>query len=318
MRLRASNFGAGRKIQTTPEAAVTVDLYFGGAKGDPFAVPVQVEANLYREDLCQVLGTCEHAFELEVPLSLRDGLPHPIFAYANDSQDGEAAEMELSPSQIQCAAPPIPAGVRRWIVDPESLAAWKLSPFWQAIQAAEPDVVAIPQSLDLGQAPLLARSEADPANVWLIDQGFRRLVSDDVIAAAWGFDLAAAELWASADLQALPEVTPVRPMPVLLKGTGPAIYLLDDPLCDPQSDTIDPLCPEHGTTSGTGSSSSSSGSSDVTAPINTGSGSSDGGGGAPALPDGYGQDAGSGCGCAQGSAGLGGLALGRLAPWAPA
>ena len=295
-----------------PEAAVTVDLYFGGAKGDPFAVPVQVEANLYREDLCQVLGTCEHAFELEVPLSLRDGLPHPIFAYANDSQDGEAAEMELSPSQIQCAPPPIPAGVRRWIVDPESLAAWKFSPFWQAIQAAEPDVVAIPQSLDLGQAPLLARSEADPAKVWLIDQGFRRLVSDDVIAAAWGFDLAAAELWASAELQALPEATPVRPMPVLLKGTGPAIYLLDDPLCDPQSDTIDPLCPEHGTTSGTGTNGSSSSSGDVTAPINTGSGSSDGGGGAPALPDGYGQDAGSGCGCAQGSAGLGGLALGAL------
>lgn len=290
-----------------PESTVTVDLYFGGAKGDPAAVPVQVDASIYREDLCQALGTCEHAFELEVPLSLRDGSTHQIFAYANDSKDGVATEMELSPSQIECAPPPIPAGVRRWIVDPESLAAWKFSPFWQAIQAGDPTVDAIPQSLDLGLVPLLARSEVEPAKVWLIDKGFRRHV-DDVIAAAWGFDLAAAELWAPADLQALPEAAPIRPAPVLLKGSGPKIYLLDDPLCDPQSDVIDPLCPEHENTS-TGSTSNSDGSGDVLTTPAEESGSSDVGA-SPALPDGYGQAA--GCGCEEGSAGGFALGLGVL------
>ena len=284
-----------------PESAVTVDLYFGGAKGDPAAVPVQVDANAYREDLCQALGTCEHAFELEVPLSLRDGAPHQIFAYANDSKDGAAAEMEFSPSQIECAPPTIPAGVRRWIVDPESLAAWKFSPFWQAIQAGEPDVEAIPKSLDLGLVPILARSEAEPAKIWLIDQGFRRHVVDDVIAAAWGFDLAAAELWASAELQALPEAAPIRPAPVLLKGPGPKIYLLDDPLCDPHSDVIDPLC-QHGSPD-TGSTGNSGSTGDVVPPV-----SGESGNGPPALPDGYGQDL--GCGCEQGSAGGFGLGLG--------
>ena len=296
-----------------PESPVTVDLYFGAAKGDPAAVPVQVDANLYREDLCQALGSCEHAFELAVPMSLRDGLPHSIFAYANDSDDGEAADLDLSPSQIECAPPPIPDGVRRWIVDPESLAAWKFSPFWQAIQAKDPELEAIPQSLDLGQEPVLARSEADPAKVWLIDQGFRRQVPDEAIAAAWGFDLATAEMWSAAELQALPEAAPVRPTPILLKGTGPRIYLLDDPLCDPQSEMNDPSCPEHGTT-GIGESSSgangSSGGEGGSSVMNTTGGSS--GGSGAALPDGYGQDA--GCGCAQrDGVGFGGLMVGLLA-----
>lgn len=282
----------------SPEAPVAVDLYFGAAKGDPAAVPVQVSADIYREDLCQPLGSCEHGFELDVPLSLRDGQPHPVFAYANDSEDGEAAELELSPSQIECEAPPIPDGVRRWIVDPESLAAWKLSPFWQAIQATDPVVEAIPQAQDLGAAPVLARSDADPAAVWLIDQGFRRLVADEAVAAAWGFDLAAAELWPAAELQALPEAAPVRPLPVLLKGTGPKIYLLDDPLCDPEASKADPLCPQSAaSTGGDADSGPSESSGDATTlPMHGSSGQHEhGSGGAPALPDGYGEDAGCGC-----------------------
>lgn len=298
-----------------PESPVTVELYFGAAKGDPAAVAVQVDANLYREDLCQALGSCEHAFELAVPLSLRDGLPHSIFAYANDSGDGEAADLELSPSQIECAPPPIPEGVRRWIVDPESLAAWKFSPFWQAIQAKDPELEAIPQSLDLGQEPVLARSEADPAKVWLIDQGFRRHVPDEAIAAAWGFDLATTEMWSAAELQALPEAAPVRPTPILLKGTGPRIYLLDDPLCDPQAEMNDPLCPEHGTTGPGEGSSGAHGTSGgegggSSAMMSTGGSS---GGGAAALPDGYGQDAGCGCDQRGGGVGFGGLVFGLLA-----
>lgn len=289
-----------------PDAPVLVDLYFGAAKGDPAAVAVQVTADRYREDLCQALGSCEHGFEMEVPLSLRDGLPHPIFAYANDSEDGEAADLDLSPSQIECAAPPIPEGVRRWIVDPESLAAWKFSPFWQAIQADDATVEAITQGKDLGTEPVLARSEADPAKVWLIDQGFRRHVPDEAIAAAWGFDLAMTEMWTAAELQGLPEAAPVRPTPVLLKGAGPRIYLLDDPLCDPQSDAVDPLCPQAGTTGGeTGGTSSSTGEHASTVHTSGGSGTGGGGsGGAPALPDGYGED--GGCGCDQrGGAGAG-------------
>ena len=296
-----------------PDSPVTVDLYFGAAKGDPAAVPVQVSADLSREDLCQALGSCEHAFEMEVPLSLRDGLPHPVFAYANDSADGEAAELDLSPGQIECAPPPIPDGVRRWIVDPESLAAWKFSPFWQAIQADDPALEAIAVGRDLGLVPVLARSEADPAKVWLIDQGFRRHMPDEAIAAAWGFDLATTEVWTAAKLQALPEAAPVRPEPVLIKGTGPKLYLLDDVLCDPEGGE-DPLCPQVESTGGgeAGGLSGTSSAGEGTTTTAASTGTSGGGGVVPALPDRYGEEV--GCGCDQrGEAGFAGLMIGLLA-----
>lgn len=300
-----------------PEASLAVDLYFGAPKGDPAAVPVQVTADIPRDDLCVTLGSCNHGFALDVPLSLRDGQPHPIYAYAHDSEDGEGAELDLSPSELTCPPPPIPPGVRRWVVSPESLAAWKLSPFWQMIRASDPDLEAIPQSRDLGEAPVLARSEADPAQVWLIDQGFRRKVVDEATAAAWGFDLALTETWPAADLQALPEGAPVRPEPIMVQGSGPAIYLLDDHLCDPEATQPDPLCPDEPATTGADSQTSGNGSGSGLSGGSPDSASSDAdndapdasasdeAGGAPALPPGYGQDDGCSCDQRTGAGGLG-------------
>jgi len=287
-----------------PEAVVLVDLYFGGPKGDPNAVPVQVLADRQRDDLCMALGSCNHGFELEAPLSLRDGSAHAVHAYAHDSEGGEQAELPLSPGQLQCEAPTIPAGARRWVISPESLAAWKFSPFWQTIRAPQATVDAIPQDRDLIPAPILVVSDVDPATVWLVDQTFRRHVASPEVAAAWGFDLAAVETWPAADLEALIEGTPVRPQPVLLQGTGPELYMLDDHQCDPAATAVDPLCAEAGTaTAGLddtgmnegGQISASGGSTDTQATDSVSASSSDG----PALPPGYGQDGDGACGCTQ-------------------
>lgn len=295
-----------------PDAPVMVDLYFGGPKGDPNAVPVQVLADLQRDDLCVPLGSCNHGFEVEAPLSLRDGQAHAVYAYALDSEGGEQAELPLSPGQLQCDPPAIPAGVRRWIVDPESLAAWQLSPFWQSIRATEAVVDAIPQDRDLIPAPILVVSDAEPTKVWLVDEQFRRHVASPEVAAAWGFDLATVETWPAADLATLVTGTPVRPQPVLLQGTGPAIYMLDDHQCDPDAQPPDPLCAGPGTQTSGGSEGSEgeqeggqeggqvSASGGASGESQGSSGEAEAGSsGSQALPPGYGQNDDGACGCKQ-------------------
>ncbi len=293
----------------TPDSAIAVDLYFGGPAGDPNAVGVQVMADQPREDLCQALGSCDHGFALDVPLSLQDGQPHPVYVYAHDSEEGAPAELELSPAQVQCAAPSVPAGVRRWVVSPEVLATWKFSPFWQTIRVDDEALAAIPESRSLGEGPVLARSDAELDKFWLIDGGFRRHVPDLEVAVAWNLDLEATSTWTAAMLQALPEGTPLRPTPILVQGTGPAIYLMDDLQCDPDVLPPDPLCPDEDDTTGASDGSGGAiGGSGPSGDPGTDS-SSDGASGGAALPPGYGQDAETGCACAARPGATGPLAL---------
>jgi len=300
----------------TPDAALAVDLYFDGPAGDPFAVGVQVEADMPRDDLCKLLGSCAHGFALDVPTSLRDGQPHPVHVYAHDSEAGAVAELELSPAEVQCAPPPVPAGVRRHVLNPEVLATWRFSPFWQAIRVDEAALAAIPESRTIAEGPVLARSDAELEKIWLIDGGFRRHVPDLEVAAAWSLDLEGVTTWSAATLQALPEGTPLRPAPILVQGTGPAIYLMDDLQCDPEAQPIDPLCA--GVDTG-GSAGDSSGGESAEAGIGDsgdltdtagGEGESAGAsGGGDALPPGPRADDEAGCGCDADPGAAGPLAL---------
>ncbi|MDC0719957.1 MYXO-CTERM sorting domain-containing protein [Nannocystis bainbridge] len=274
-----------------PEQSIAALLSFGGPMGAPGATLVEVMADVPRDDLCAQLGSCAHGFEVEVPLSLRDGASHEVHVYAKDDGQGAPAEVALSPGSFACEPPPLPTGVRRWVVDPESLAAWKLSPFWQMIVAPEAAVAALPEGADLPPLPILARSPAAPDTTWLIDQGTRRPVTDPAIAAAWQLDLEATETWAPELLMALPEGPPLRPLPVLVQGTGPKIYVLDDPLCIPGEE--EPSCATNESSSGaeeptsgsaTSEDASSSSSSPTPGPASAG-----------ALPPGFGSE--DGCGC---------------------
>ena len=303
-----------------PDAPVLVDLYFGGPKGDANAVPVQVTADLPREDLCMALGSCDHGFELEAPLSLRDGQPHAIHAYALDSEGGVQAELPLSPAQLQCEPPALPPGRRRWVTDPESLVAWKFSPFWQAIHLPQAEVDAVPLDRDLGAAPLLVVSANEPGTMWLVDGKFRRLVPGPEVAAAWGFDLTTAKPWPAAELAALIVGTPVRPQPVLLQGTGPEVYVLDDPQCDPAAGPADPLCGEMETSgaddtaadTGQEGGQLSAGQGDTSDGQATGASEAQGASDFAALPPGYGQDDDGACGCTQPRPSAPALVLGAI------
>lgn len=297
-----------------PDDPVTVELFFDGPKGDPGATGVQVVADLYRDDLCMALGSCNHGFEIDAPLGLRDGAAHPVHVYALDTGGGAQAELQLSPGQFQCEPPPLPAGVRRWVVNPESLAAWKFSPFWQLIHAPDDQLLALPQDRDLVPAPVLMASDAEPGKVWLVDAAFRRHVPNPEAAAAWGFDLGTVAIWPAADVQALIEGTPLRPAPILAQGSGPEVWLIDDHQCDPEGPP-DPMCglPAESTGGGesSGGAASGPGGSGLTGLTNDvptgGGGESQGGAGSEsegpdsALPPGFGGDEEDGCGCTQSS-----------------
>jgi MYXO-CTERM domain-containing protein len=148
------------------------------------------------------------------------------------------------------------------------------------------------------------------------------------VAPAWRLAPAAAIALTPEEL-ALPEGTSLRPRPVLLQGTLPETYLLDDHQCGPADP--DPSCVPEGedetggeecgaaSTGGGGDSSGGTGEA-------SDEGSSDGTGGVlTGLPPAEDEDDAAGCGCTSGSNGPWGptimlVALGlrrRRASWGP-
>lgn len=305
---------------------VNVYIAYGGKLDDPAATTFTVLADDPRDDLCQALGACEHAFTYPVPRSLRDGAAHPVHVYAVDLDKGGNVEIAGSPKDLVCAPPSLPDGVRRHIPSPDVLTAWNFSTFWQMAVVDPPTLAAIPEWKDIDPAPALIQVQGDPA-VWLVDGAFRRLVPSPEVAAAWQFDLGAVQNVTADELLAMPEGTPVRPEPFLVKSDGPEVYVLDDPQCTPEGDPLDPQCPvpaEPGSTGepGTGGGVTDSGGTgggggtgeatsggmpDFTTgpadpPDTTGS-TSPGPGSGPVFPPGFGQSE-DGCACAAGDRNL--------------
>lgn len=232
------------------DAPVEVQISFQAPLGDANAIVVGDQADLYREDLCQALGSCEHALAMELPRSLLDGQPHAVHVYGLDLEGGGPTELAGSPMNFTCAPPPLPPGVRRHVPDPMTLQAWSLSTLWQMAKVDDATLAGIPEWQPIAGAPTLIQVAGDPT-LWLVDSGLRRRVPSAEVAAAWQFDAAGAQVVTPDELMNMPEGTVVWPTPFMVQGTGPEVYLLDDPQCAPGGDPLDPLCPpEAGTTGG--------------------------------------------------------------------
>lgn len=216
----------------TPAKSISVHLYFGGPAGDASAKGVPVDANLDRDDLCTPLGSCQHAFEVASPLSLHDGKPHAVHAYGIDSAGGKNAELSQSPTTLQCDKV-IPSGVRRKVKDTKSFDDWGFSEFWDVMPVTDAELGAITEDAALTESPLLVQSTDGSPEVWLVDGEVRRHVPDMTVFDTWGFDSAAIVKWAAKDLEALPVGPKLRARPVLVRGSGPEIYLMDDALPEP-------------------------------------------------------------------------------------
>lgn len=208
-----------------PKKAIDAHVYFGGPAGSG-ARGVAIRAEGYRPDLCAPLGSCEHAFVQPLPLSFFDGQPHPVHAYGIDLTGG--TNPEIGAKTVTCSREP-PAGTVRHITDPGVLTAWKLDTFFDLAPMADGPLAARTVAATWPKTPRLVRAAMGP-KVWVVDGTYRRHVPSVQVAAAWRFDLSKVETLADAELDALVEGPPLRARPYLVKGTGAAVYILDDVL----------------------------------------------------------------------------------------
>jgi len=250
-----------------PQKSIGVHLYFGGPAGDAKAKGVPIDANIERQDLCTPLGSCKHGFEVASPLSLHDGQPHAVHAYGIDSAGGENAQLAQSPATLDCD-PVVPSGVRRQVKDMTSFDDWGFSEFWDVMPVADAELEKIGKGAALPENPLLVQADDGSPEVWLIDGELRRHVPNQDVFATWGFDSASIVKWAVKDLEALAVGPKLRERPVLVRGTGAEIYLMDDALPKP--------APEPGSGGASGSGGSVAGN--PAAPGGSGGGTSTHGG----------------------------------------
>jgi len=215
--------------ENAPDEALSVQVYFDGAPGERAAVGVEVLANEYRESLCEMLGSCEHGFTLELPRSLQDGQEHPIKLFSGGSEDSAAAEIETS-SSFTCDTPSIPSGELRRIDGPAVVSAWELSPFWDAAVVDDATIAGLPVGASFPEHPVLVRTE-DSDTVWWMDPGFKRRVPDASVAEAWGLDLDDAEIWPAQVLADVVEGPPMRADVFLLQAPDGTLYAVDEPEC---------------------------------------------------------------------------------------
>ena len=224
--------------EDTPAAAINVRVAFDGAVGDPSATVVELVADQYEASICGALGSCEHAFVLDVPLSLRDGQTHSVRVYAEDDDGGGFVELVDQAGDFSCSPPALPGGERRLLSGPEAVAAWSLSPFWDMAIVDDPTLQMYPQGPMWLDAPVLVQSDLDPATTWLIDGGYRRAVSD-LAATNWELDLGTVMIWPDASVVGVPQGPALRDAPLMISTDGLSIYVVDAMICpldDPECD----------------------------------------------------------------------------------
>jgi hypothetical protein len=208
-----------------PDAASDVHLYFDGEAGSEDAIGIAVSAGELRPDLCEEPGaSCEHGYTVPVPMSLRDGQEHTVYAYAIDLE-GEQ-NTPLSDQTFSCP-PPRPDGARRH-VDPQAMENWKFSEFTALAPIGDPEIAGLPEWLDLDPTPHLVTTDEPDAPVWLIDVGMRRHVPNLGVAGAWNLDLSTAEVLTPDELDAWPEWLALRDAPLLVRSSDGTVYLVDD------------------------------------------------------------------------------------------
>lgn len=215
-------------------AAIKVEVLVDGSATDAGARKLSVQANDERSDLCTAIGSCNHGYAMATPTSLRDGQPHTLRAYGLDSATGAATELAGSPKTISCdpPAPPFSAaqGVRRWIVDPQSLASWELS-WWDVARLADTLVDDYRIGPPMPAQPVLVKADDGTPEVWSLDTGVRRHVPSAQAFAAWGFAADAVGSMPAAALYAIPLGAALPEAPFVMQGGGPEVYLLDDANC---------------------------------------------------------------------------------------
>lgn len=207
-------------------AAIEAHLYYNGPAGSASAHGVALQANQQRDDLCSVVGSCNHGFSMSTPLSLLDGANHEVHVYGIDSAGGTNPELSNSPKTLNCTGT-LPAGVARWIPNPDIYTAWKFDDFQDILPIAKATVDAIPKSTDVPAAPVLAAGPSG-GKVYLIDGTLKRHVPSPAVMDAWRLDWNAIQTKTDAEMAAFTEGPAVRNRPVIVSDSAGKLLLIDD------------------------------------------------------------------------------------------
>lgn len=221
--------GGWTRDPDAPGVSIDAHIYVGGPAGDPAAVGFPLHADRARDDLCTALGHCEHGFSLRVPHGFMDGRERPVFAYGIDATGGSNAQLSGAPQTLRCERPELPylpaTGVRRHITSPEIFAAWRFD--WNDVITLDDAVLdAYTDGEPLPDAPRLVRTASDPG-VYLEDGALRRHVPSPDAMDAWRFAWDAIAELDAPTLAALTEAAPLEQRPWLVRGSGPAVYVID-------------------------------------------------------------------------------------------
>ena len=111
---------------------INVHFYVDGPSGSGTFVG-QMFADGYREDL--PFSDKNHGFNFQLPISLKNGLNHSIYAYAIDNAGGENPLLNGSPKDIKCINPAIMSIITDLILNGDD---------------GKPAISVTPPSLDLG------------------------------------------------------------------------------------------------------------------------------------------------------------------------
>ena len=207
------------------ETPIDVRLYFGGTSGSG-APSSTVSADIDRADVCDVVGSCNHAFVALTPLSLFDGESHAVHAYGIDATDASEHELQGSPAAFKCT-PALPKGTRRRIAGPMSHDAWTFDGLLDQLPLPQQVVLSLAEGTNFPAAPRLVRSDDGSPETWVIDGVYRRRVPNDAVMKAWRFDESTIDQRAAADIQSLAIGPAWRPRPVELVANG-ASFIVDD------------------------------------------------------------------------------------------
>ena len=213
--------------EDAPMSAIDVHLYFDGVPGGMPSGTAALKANLKRADLCTAIGSCDHGYETDVPLSLQDGKPHVVRAFALDTDGGNNPELASSKT-FTCVAK-IPSGVRRHVTSAASLASWKFRTFLDLVVVSDDVYGAIPKGSDLPAVRgAVVRGDDGSPEVYVIDGDTRRHITSPAVADRWQIDLAKVETWPIGKLEATRLGPKLRAAPFLVRGSGPEVDLIDD------------------------------------------------------------------------------------------
>jgi murein DD-endopeptidase MepM/ murein hydrolase activator NlpD len=190
----------------TPDEGLDVTLSSGDGEG-------VVRADQPRDDLCETLGSCDHAFDVLAPLSLFDAAAHDL--HATGPGPTELAE---SPSTLTCE--PVELDGSRRLVGDAAFAGWAFDSFFDEAPVDAGELAALPEGAALADVPELLVDGG--GQLWLVDGGNRRSVSA-AAALAWRFDPSSA----TPDDGSLAAGEPLGERPVLGRAGDGSLYLVD-------------------------------------------------------------------------------------------